>query len=166
MDRVHGVVMKWALDQKLPLSEVEQTPENKDKSDDQILIPRMKRGDENVYELTLHPDKSIAQLAKLKTDLGIDVCKNLHFRVFKINQIAKKNYFLKEYLYNSDWYCADGTMKNLDALSLKSKVEFKGVERCFMPQVLKFYTAQPIVHEDLLFMHSGFLAKYQTTIFG
>lgn len=141
MDEVHQRVLEWAV----------STGHN--------LEVRMKCGDENVYELQDHASV-VTALESLKDKIGQDTARNLHFRVFRVDQIESKIYFVKTFTYNSDWN-TDVTSSQ----SLKSKIEFKKVPKHFMPQVIKWYLKQKIQTPDLIFMHEGIMAQYMSTIF-
>lgn len=140
MDKVHQSVMDWSS-----ISGV-------------TLTPRMKCGDENVYEVS-DPETVITQIASLRSAIGPEV-DNLHFRIFRVDQIEQKVFFVKTFLYNSDWEHVEK-----ESRSLKSKIEFKKVPKFFMPQVIKWYRHEKIQDEDLIFMHEGIIAQYKATIF-
>jgi len=119
------------------------------------LVLRMKAGDELVYELPDH-DSFLNLLDSLKETLG-DNLNNLHIRVFKVEQIEQKNYFLKTFSYNTDWSRGDKDMHSM--------IEFKCVPKSFMPQIIKWLNHEKIEDRDLLFMHDGILCGYHSTIF-
>lgn len=145
MDDVHKIVLEWGKENNIE------------------LIPQMKAGDENVYEL-LVPDAFVLMIDSIKTKLGKRMS-NLHIRIFKVEQIEQKNYFLKTFTYNTDWFDSNGNLNPVSADSLKAKIEFKCVPKSFMPQVIKWYTNEKIVEEDLIFMDEGTISKRLVTIF-
>jgi hypothetical protein len=126
------------------------------------LILRMKRGDENVYEIK-NTDLLFEQFEFLKNLLNIHI-DILHLRIFTVKCIACKPYFLKTFLYNTDWYDSSGKICN-DEIPLKLKIEFKKVPKKFMLQVLKWYNKSPIENNDLYFMDEGIKCMYCATIF-
>jgi hypothetical protein len=118
------------------------------------MILKMKAGDEMVYEVSDKFNESNVKI--IKDMIGVDICKDLHFRVFRVDQIESKPFFLKTFIYNTDI---------IQPYSLKQKIEFKKIPKYYMPQVIKWYMKEPIIDEDLIFVHDGLLAKYMTTIF-
>jgi hypothetical protein len=118
------------------------------------MILKMKTGDEMVYEVSDKFNESNVKI--IKDMIGADICKDLHFRVFRVDQIESKPFFLKTFIYNTD---------DIQPYSLKQKIEFKKIPKYYMPQVIKWYMKEPIIDEDLIFVHDGMLAKYMTTIF-
>jgi len=116
----------------------------------------MKRGDEIVYKLTDHK-KIIESIDQLKHCLGADNVSKLHFRLFHLDRIYGKEFFVKTFLYNTDPLA--------ETAHLKSKIEFKKIPECFMPQVIKYYLEETVVDEDLMFMHMGVPSKFMVKIF-
>lgn len=140
MDKVHKTVCAWST------------------MTGNQLIPRMKCGDENVYELEDY-ESMVSMIDSLKEALTPEVCQDLHFRIFRVDQIETKIFFVKTFMYNSDWDASH------ESRSLKQKIEFKKVPKFFMPQIIKWYQKKPIQDEDLIFMHEGIMAQYKATIF-
>jgi hypothetical protein len=126
------------------------------------MTPRMKSGDENLYELT-DPDKFIESIDNFKAALSDKISK-LHIRVYVLEQIENKNYFLKKFSFNTDWYDSNGRLKT-DPAPFKSKIEFKCVPKHFMPQIIRWYKKEKIQDEDLIFMHDRIKARFLSTIF-
>jgi len=149
MHTVHEKVLKWAGS---------SFTENKVE-----MITRMKSGDENVYELQ-DANRFIAMIDSLKADLVDEIAK-LHIRVFRVDQIATKNYFVKNFSYKTDWYNLDGSRK-YDDLPLREKIEFKYVKKYDMPQVIRWYKNEmPIQKEDLVIVFEGAISDRRYTIF-
>ena len=142
MDMVHKNVLKWSMATGISLN------------------LKMKCGDEIVYELSDH-ENVIRSIDLLKDLIGQDVCQDLHIQIFRVDQIEPKLFFMKTFVYNSDW----NIDVNQGAHSHKSQIEFKKVPKFFMPQVIKWYQKLPIQYEDLIFMHEGIDAQYKATIF-
>ena len=96
-----------------------------------------------------------------------------HIRVFRVNQFETKKYFVKNFIYRSDWsddidymsLARGGSCPNFDELPLHKRVEFKRVEKKFYLQVLKRFQKLPIDDNDLFFVDSGVKAKFCHTIF-
>jgi hypothetical protein len=145
MHDMHQIILAWAKDTNVN------------------MILRMKAGDENVYELENYVE-FVSRMDSLKNVLGSHT-NNLHIRVFKVDQIETKIYFLKTFLYNTDWVNTDGSLKPEVKNSLKSKIEFKYVPKGFMPQVIKWYNNEEIKEKDLIFTDNGIPSKYLATIF-
>ncbi|VBB18605.1 hypothetical protein YASMINEVIRUS_1068 [Yasminevirus sp. GU-2018] len=146
MHGVHEKIMAWADENKIDFT------------------PRMKAGDENVYELKDH-EAFEAKIDSLRGAIGVDTMKHLHIRVFRVDQIETKQFFLKTFTYNTDWYDSEGNLKDVDSRSLKSKIEFKRVPKYFLPQVIRWFNKEKIHPYDLVFIHEGILAEYKATIF-
>ena len=139
MDEVHNLIVKYFDDHKIPMN------------------LKMKAGDELVYELADY-NILIEQINIFIEYIKSNNYPDLHFRIFRIDQIQKKSFILKTFIHNSDWI--EGNIK-----TFKQLVEFKTVPKYFMPQIIKWYQKQPIVDEDLIFTHDGILAQYKATIF-
>jgi hypothetical protein len=139
MDSVHNLIVKFFDEQMIPMN------------------LKMKAGDELVYELSDYNillDQINILIEYIKSNQYVD----LHFRIFRIDQIENKSFILKTFIHNTDW--VDGTVK-----TFKQMVEFKTVPKYFMPQIIKWYNKEPIIDADLIFTHEGILAQYKATIF-
>jgi hypothetical protein len=145
MDKIHNIIDEWS------------------KSNLDIEL-KMKAGDELVYEIK-DTELFLSKLDSLKERIGKDDLNKLHFRLFKVNSVDEKPYFVKTFIYNTDWFDELGILKESSKLTLKDKIEFKKVPKYFMPQVIKWYNKEQIQDEDLIFMHEGIMAKYLSTIF-
>lgn len=125
--------------------------------DEEKMILKMKAGDEIVYEVS---DKfNNDNIKKIMDLIGSDICKDLHFRVFRVDQIHNKKYFLKTFIFNTD------VDTDTDTYSLKSKIEFKNVPKNLVAQTIKWYMKQPITKPDLMFIHDGMVARYTKPFF-
>jgi hypothetical protein len=125
----------------------------------------------------------IPTLARVFDALGHDIDVELgdifHIRIFTVDKIGAKKYFVKTFRYRSDWDCniVDHESHDEDErspievihqnaeLPLRKLIEFKRVDKRFYLQVLKYYQGLPIEENDLYFTDSGVKAKYCYTIF-
>ena len=140
---------------------------------------------------TLHQIRvsDIPTLSTLFETLGYETDVELgdifHIRIFKVEKIGAKKYFVKTFSYRSDWteddyriikeqvqlrhtddYLATSTRILLRApLPLRKRIEFKRVDKRFYLQVLKYYQELPIEPNDLYFTDSGVKAQYCYSIF-
>lgn len=179
------------------------------KTSGNTFTTKMKSGDEIVYELhkdytydkfltiydllkneledSINSIESIISAKSINTEKSsikqINISDYLHFRVFKVEQICQKNYFLKLFTFNTDWNWIDAdnvpskeymSIINDESIctdnrpllgSLKSIIEFKCVPKLFFAQIAKWYFKQDIEDRDLLFTHEGIIAKFMNTIF-
>lgn len=144
IDDTHKIVEAWA---------------NKTNTKMNLVV---KCGDELVYELE-NPDDFIEKLESESESESLSsiVGSNYHIKVFKLEQIETKNFYMKNYLYNTN--CGGRT--NRDDVKLIHKIEFKMVPKIFFPQVVRWYKHEPIHQDDLLFTHEGCLARFETIIF-
>lgn len=147
---------------------------------------RMKNGDEMIYEV---PDECAERLSEIIMDGSLlekikiikkrdvpflkalfedfeaqhlkvpdtdeELGSNFHMRFFHVDQIESKRFFVKRFLASTDWLRSEK----------KVMFEFKNVEKKHYIQVLKRFTAQPILQEDLYFMDLGIKSQYCHSIF-
>jgi len=107
----------------------------------------------------------------LNTD--IELGNIFHIRIFKVDKIGSKKYFLKTFVYRSEWNCDimasdEGCMKIMmrdQNIPLRQSIEFKKVDKRFYLQVLKHIQKLPIEDNDMYFTDSGTKAKYCYSIF-
>lgn len=142
MDKIHPMTQNWASMHEVGVD------------------LRMKCGDELVYQLSDY-NKMVSLVDSLKEYLGESNMQRLHIRIFRVDLIATKNYFIKTFVYNTDWIVPTSPSEE----KRECMVEFKKVPKYFMPQIIKWYQKKEIVDEDLIFMHEGVVAKYMSTIF-
>lgn len=129
-----------------------------------MLVPRMKCGDENVYEIN-DVASFVSHIDKFKQEIDKVHGPILHYRVFKVESIQDKQFFIKTFLYNTDWFDSQDTLIPESSRPLRAMIEFKKVPKKFMLQVIKWQKGERIAPQDLYFMDEGIKCQYCSTIF-
>jgi len=146
MERIYQSVVSWLKDQKL----------------DSLLELKMKAGDELVFSVS-DTQTLLKNIESIRTTFGTDK-DNLHVKVFTLDQIGKNQYFLKKFLYSTNWN-NPSTPPSTSGKFFGDIVEFKKVPSYFMPQVIKWYLKEKVQDEDLIFDFNGTQAKFMVGIF-
>lgn len=138
MDDIHNITEKWNVE------------------NDFKLELKMKRGDELVYKLKDYKEV-IKSIDQLKHYFGPDKVSKLHIRLFHLDRVPEKEFFVKSFVYNTDTVS--------ETAVLKSKIEFKKVPDYFIPQVIKWFLKQDVVDEDLMYTFMGIPSKFMVKLF-
>eukprot|EP01126_Amoeba_proteus_P025844 TRINITY_DN2568_c0_g1_i2.p1 TRINITY_DN2568_c0_g1~~TRINITY_DN2568_c0_g1_i2.p1 ORF type:complete len:255 (+),score=31.89 TRINITY_DN2568_c0_g1_i2:125-889(+) len=122
----------------------------------QELEMKYKQGDEVVYQIKQPFESFVNFLPEIQEILkrNRDI---FHLRVFTLSQVPKTQFFIKSFLFRSDWYGGH-------TLSLSKRIELKNVPKKFTIQVVKWYLKKEITENDLYFVDEGIKARYCTAI--